>query len=163
MITFAGPERARGWGRGFWPSTQDARSSAVYDEALADQVLRLLQRHEGAKALALARRLVGLVPDGEDHALVLESYRLLQDTLSASAYLRALPVSRRVSRSVNVVLALFERDAGNEQTARRFLASVASRFPPDVPLQRALHAALPEWPSDLQGMTMPRVKLAGER
>ncbi|MGE5360891.1 MAG: tetratricopeptide repeat protein, partial [Bacteroidales bacterium] len=150
------------WGRGFRPSTQDATYWAVYDEGLADQVIRLQQGREAGAALGLARKLVALSPFGSHDALVLESYRILADRPAAAAYLAGLSPERRAAPEINVVLALFERDAGDEQAARQFLESVADRFASDAPLQAARHHALSEWPVDLHSMIAARVKAAGE-
>ena len=135
---------------------------AVYDEGLADQVTRLQQQKEGAAALGLARKLVELAPLGPNDVLVLESYRILADRRAAADYLSALSPDRRSYPEVNVVLALFERDAGNETMARQFLDSVADRYPADAPLQSARRQGLDKWPADLQSMIVTHVKAAGE-
>jgi len=75
--------------------------------------------------------------------------------------LSRLPRERRLAPEINVVLALFERDAGNEKPARGFLASVVQRFPRDAPLQRALAAPLGAWPRDLESMVADPVRPAG--
>ena len=150
------------WGRGFRPSAEDALYWAVYDEGLADQVTRLQQRREGAAALGLARKLVDLAPFGPNDALVLETYRILADRPAAADYLSRLSFERRFYPEVNVVLALFERDAGNEAMARQFLDSVSDRYPADAPLQSARRQSLDKWPADLQSMIVAHVKSAGE-
>jgi hypothetical protein len=150
------------WGRGFRPSAADVLYWAVYDEGLADQVTRLQQRREGAAALHLARKLVDLSPIGPNDALVLETYRILGDRPAAADYLSRLSAERRFYPDVNVVLALFERDAGNEAMARQFLDSVSDRYPADAPLQSARRQSLEKWPADLQSMIVAHVKSAGE-
>jgi hypothetical protein len=157
----AGYPRARFWGRGFFPSANDARHAAVYDEALADQILRSQQLMDGAGALALAEKLVRVAPFGSSDALVLESYRILRDPPAAAEYLSRLSYERRAEPEINVVLALFERDAGRVETARAALATVADRFAPDTPLHKALSADLADWPPDLQSMVEVPVKPAG--
>jgi hypothetical protein len=154
--------RWRFWGRGFLPSADDARYAAAYDEALADQVIRLQQTHQAASALRLAQQLVRLAPLGWNDALVFESYRLLHDRVSAREYLSDLPKSRRAYPAINIVLALFERDAGSEVTARQFLASVADAFPPEAPLRRALNQSLDRWPAGLPEMLALPVLSAGK-
>jgi hypothetical protein len=156
-----GPPRWRFWGRGFSPSAADAAYAAVYDEALADQVIRLQMEGHGGQALAMAARLVRLAPIGAHDALVLESHRILGDGPAAKAYLVALPLERRADPAINVVLALFERDAGRESGARQFLSSVAGRFPAEAPVHRALRAPIVEWPGGLQSMIAQPVKAAG--
>jgi hypothetical protein len=156
-----GNPRARFWGRGFWPSEADARYSSVFDEGLADQVVRLQQSGRGADALALARRLITVAPSGEHDALMLESYRVLGQRQAAAEYLSKLPVARRMEPALNVVLALFERDAGNEASARQLLGSVAHKFPSDAPLHAALQTPLGTWPQGLQAMIAAPVKTAG--
>jgi len=157
-----GHPRWRFWGRGFSPSTDDALYASVFDEGLADQVIRLQQRGRGAESLALAERLVALAPFGQYDALVLESYRLMGNRPAAGEYLARMPVDRRMYPAINVVLALFERGAGNETLARQFLGSVADRFPPAAPLQAALVAPLNAWPSGLQAMIGVPVRTAGQ-
>ena len=154
--------RWRFWGRGFAPSVADAGYAAVYDEGLADQVIRLQLEGDGAGSLALAQRLVNLAPFGAYDALVLESYRILGNGPLAKEYLMALPTGRRAAPAINVVLALFERDAGHESLARQMLGSVAERFPLGAPLHRALAAPLAQWPAGLQAMIAEPVKAAGQ-
>ena len=163
LATVIGPPRARFWGRGFWPSEADAHYAAVYDEGLADQVIKLQQHGERDAALALGLKLAGLAPFGSNDALVLESYRLLGNRASAVTYLQSLSPSRRAAADINVVLALFERDAGNEVVARQLLESVADRYAAGGPLRDALSHPLSEWPTDLVSMTQGRVKGAGEK
>jgi hypothetical protein len=154
--------RARFWGRGFAPTPADATRAAVFDEGLADQVVRCQQHGDGPNALRLARRLAGLAPFGHNDALVLESYRLLGDRQSASDYLRQLPLERRAHPWINVVLALYERDAGNDAMAAQFLSSVLPRLSPDAPAQRAVTTPPASWPRGLQAMIATPVSVAGE-
>jgi len=100
----------------------------------------------------LARKLSALAPDGFSDALLMETYRLQHRDQDAVNYLTSLPVERRQHPAINVVLALWERDRGNEQGARAFLESVAHAFP-DSPVQRAVKAPLPQWPADFATIT----------
>jgi len=161
-LALTGPPRARFWGRGFQATPDDAVYAAVYDDALTDQVIRLQQERRVADALALARDLVGLAPTGSNDALVLECHRLGGDRQAAWEYLHSLPMARRRYPAINVVLALFERDAGSAESARQLLGSVAAQFGPDAPLQRALSAPLATWPPDLPSMLAPPVFAAGQ-
>lgn len=129
---------------------------AVYDEALRDQVIRAQQQREVGLALELALKLARLAPSGEAGALVLESYRLAGRRTEAHAYLQSMPREHRREPRLNVVLALFERDAGSDSTARTFLESVASSFP-GTPAAAAVGLSPGAWPADLQSMTtVPR-------
>lgn len=139
------------FGRGFSPSPLDVEYRAVYDEGLHDQIVKMHQQRRPTEALELAEKLHRLAPDGESVALILESYRLLGWSDEAKRFLVSQPVSRRLSPKINVVLALFERDAGNETGARVFLANAAPAFP-DAPIQRAVSTPLENWPEDLQTM-----------
>jgi len=149
------------WARGFVPSTADAIYSAVFDEGLADQVVRLQQGGDVEGAMRLARRLVDLAPIGCHDGLVFESYRLGRDREGAKAYLAALPIERRDCPDINVVLALFERDAGNAEMARQALESVADRYPPASPVHKAITDSLDRWPADLQSMMATPIKVVG--
>lgn len=160
VASLTGPPPRGILGRGFWPTAAAVNYAAVYDEGLADQVIRLHQRREGASALHLARKLAAIT--GRYDALVLESYRILGNRAAAAGYLGGLTGDRRLSPHINVVLALFERDAGNERLARQFLSSVAENFPPRAPLQAAIRESMDRWPADLQSMTAVPVKAAGE-
>jgi hypothetical protein len=157
-----GYPRWRFWGRGFHPSADDVRYAAAYDEALADQVIRLQQTHQSAEALLLAQQLVRVAPYGWNDALVFESYRLMNDRVAAREYLSSLPKSRRSYPAINVVLALFERDAGNAATAKEFLASVADAYPPDAPLRWALNQSPDKWPIGLPEMLARPILPAGK-
>ena len=140
------------WGRGFAPSQDDAAYRAVYLEGLADQVVRMHQQERGTDALRLAQKLHRLRPGGESIALILESHRLLRNTPAAKTFLGSQPPQLRVDPRVNVVLALFERDAGNERGARAFLENAAPSLP-GAPIQRAVAAPMDQWPRDLFSMT----------
>jgi hypothetical protein len=85
----------------------------------------------------------------------MENYRLAKQKDQAVAYLTGLPRERRSHPAINVVLALWERDSGNQQTARQFLQSIVDSFP-DSPVQDALTAPLERWPSDFGAMTADR-------
>ena len=140
------------WGRGFLPSDADRPYGRVYDRGLADQVMRAQHMRDLLTADRLARKLSALAPDGFSDALLMETYRLQHRDQDAVNYLTSLPVERRQHPAINVVLALWERDRGNEQGARAFLESVAHAFP-DSPVQRAVKAPLPQWPADFATIT----------
>jgi hypothetical protein len=125
---------------------------AVYDAALADQVLRAQQLRRPDAALALARKLEDLAPGGFADALLLECYRLLGRKADAIAWLQGLSLDRRQHPAINVVLALWDRDEGKEQEARALLQSSAGAYR-GTPLNRAVNAPLAEWPPDLASMT----------
>ena len=148
----ASPARWSFWGRGFSPDAQDASQGNVYDAGLANQVLRAQQQREIALALRLAEKLESLAPSGFADALLIESYRLLGRQPAAAGWLSGLPRERRMHPAINVVLALFERDAGNENDARAFLASVVKHFP-NSPVESALKAPMKDWPADFATMT----------
>jgi len=142
-------------GRSLW-SGREGDSAAVYNEGLRDQVIRAQQLRKTKRAIGLAEKLVRLTHHGESYALLLEGYRLAGWRPRAQEYLRSLPRSRRENPKINIVLALFERDAGNENGARALLASVREALGA-TPAQGALHQPLSEWPDDLHSMTtVPR-------
>jgi hypothetical protein len=140
------------WGRGFWRDGNAPGFPGVYDEGLLDQVVRAQQLGRAEQALVLARKLARLRPEGEADAYVLESLRLLRQRADAVEYLSGLSQERRSQPKINIVLALFERDAGNEPLARNLLGSVASAFP-GTPVQGAIASSLGAWPPDLDAMT----------
>jgi len=148
------------WGRGFWPDPDDSGFPGVYDEGLLDQVARAQQLGRAEMALTLSRKLAQLVPRGESDARVLESLRMLHKREDAVEYLSGLSRERRSEPSINVVLALFERDAGNDVLARNLLGSVV-RFFPDTPAARAVEASIGDWPHDLNAMTASGTDQAG--
>jgi hypothetical protein len=148
------------WGRAFWPDPNAPGFPGVYDEGLLDQVVRAQQLGRGEQALALARKLARVAPEGEADAQILESLRLLRRRAEAAEHLSSLSPERRSQPKINVVLALFERDAGNEQLARNLLGSVVSSFP-GTPAQEALLAPLGSWPRDLHSMTTTATDQAG--
>ncbi|HEX5475951.1 MAG TPA: hypothetical protein VFX12_14930 [Vicinamibacterales bacterium] len=145
----ARPPRWNFWGRGFAPA---ARPFAVYDSALADQVIRAQELRRTDVALRLARKYLDLAPSGFADALLLECYRLLRRRADAVAWLTSLPTERRLEPAINVVLALWDRDDGKEEQARALLRSAAAAYP-NSPLQSALDAPLSAWPSDFGSMT----------
>jgi hypothetical protein len=146
----APPPRIGFLGRSLWAG---AGSVAAYDDALWEQVARAQQLRDTERALELAVKLLRLVPVGESDALLLESYRLAGMRDQAAAHIRSMPLERRGHPKINVVLALFERDAGNEPGARAFLESVVHGFP-GARAEQAVHQSLSDWPADLHGMTM---------
>jgi hypothetical protein len=53
---------------------------------------------------------------------------------------------------VNAALALYDRDAGEDERARALLRTVADGFP-GTPVAAALQAPLDRWPADLDALT----------
>ncbi len=126
--------------------------ATVYLDALLDQVVRATQLGRLDVALALSARRLHLAPDGEAAAWHLETLRRVGRASDAEVLLRSLPAATRAHPLINVVLALFDRDAGEEPRARALLQSVADQFP-GTPVARALTEPLPQWPSTLDGLT----------
>ena len=130
--------------------------ATVYLDALLDQVVRAHQQDRIDRAVRLSERRAGMRPDGEAIAWRLESLRRAHRASEAETLLRSLPAETRSHPLINVVLALFDRDFGEERRGRALLASVASAFP-DSPLQKALGSPLDSWPTTLDEMTrIPR-------
>jgi hypothetical protein len=155
-------KRRRGWpvwGRGFSPDPSSPGFPGVYDEGLLDQVVRAEQLGRAEQALELARKLGALAPGGDADTHILESLRLLGRRSEAAEYLSSLPEARRSEPRINLVLALFERDAGNEQLARQLLSSVVGSLP-GTPAARALSTPLQAWPRDLNAMLVTRTDQA---
>lgn len=123
----------------------------VYLDALVDQVVRALQLGRTETALDLSARAATLAKSGEADAWRLESLRRAGRAADAESYLRSLPVARRGDPRINVVLALFDRDSGEEARARALLRSVAPAFPGSA-VAAALAAPLDRWPTTLDGM-----------
>lgn len=126
--------------------------AAVYLDALLDQVVRANQQGQIDRARMLSSRRLALQRDGEAAAWRLETLRRGGAATEAEALLRSLPDTVRVHPLINVVLALFDRDSGEEQRARALLGSVAAALP-DTPVQEALAAPLDQWPRTLDAMT----------
>jgi len=126
--------------------------ATVYLDALLDQVVRANQQGRIDRALELSDKRLRLAPDGEAAAWRLESLRRAGRGPEAERLLRSLPESTRRHPSINVVLALFDRDSGEERRARALLGSVADSFP-GTPVEQALAAPLAQWPSTLDAMT----------
>ena len=140
------------WGRGFWPTARERSHGQVFDAGLADQVLRAQELGDRGLARHLVTKLSRLAPSGFVDSLMLENYRLANDRAAAVRYLASVSLARRSHPGINVVLALFERDAGNETMARQLLRSVADDFP-DSPVQRAILQPLEKWPATFAAMT----------
>ena len=152
MRALVAPPRVGFLGRSLLGGREAAGYASVYVDALRDQVVRAQQLGNRAPALALARKAVRLAPGAESDVLMLESFRVAGLRDDAGTYLRAMPMASRRDPRVNVVLALFERDAGDAGAARRILASVADAFA-GLPAERALSLPPAQWPHDLHGMT----------
>ena len=138
--------------RSLAPAYLIAGAEPLLVQECRDQVIRAQQLHDEERAVELAEKLVRLVPSGESDALVLESYRLAGWRTRAQEYIQTVPRSRRNNPRINVVLALFERDAGNESGARALLAPVAGSLG-GTPAADVLYRPLEEWPDDLHSMT----------
>lgn len=130
--------------------------ATVYLDALLDQVVRANQQGRIDRALELSARRARLGPSGEADAWRLESLRRAGRAADAESYLRALPRERRGDPRINVVLALFDRDQGEERRARALLRSVASAFP-GTAAEAALVQPLDRWPATLdEAIRAPR-------
>jgi hypothetical protein len=145
------PVRWPHWGRSFGAGNIGADTGA-YDAGLTDQVLRAQSLRSLVRAERLARKLLELAPGGYADALFLETLRLSNRRPEAVQYLSNLSRDRRQHPAINVVLALFERDSRNDQTAKAFLNSVVESFR-DSPVERALSQPLAQWPPDFASMT----------
>jgi hypothetical protein len=145
------PMRWPFWGRAFL-SGGVAEGTGAYDLGLADQVLRAQTLRQMGRAETLARKLVSVDPGGYADALLLETFRLGRRRPEAVQYLNSLSRSRREQPAINVVLALFERDNGQDTSARALLSSVVDSYP-DSPVSRALSQPLAQWPPDFASMT----------
>ena len=146
------PPRIGFLGRSLAGGGEAAGYASVYADALRDQVVRAQQLGETARALALARKAVRVAPGADSDLVLLESFRLGGRRDEAGAYLRSMPMAHRRDPRVNVVLALFERDAGNAAGAVTILRTVADAFP-GLPAERALSQPLAAWPPTLHAMT----------
>ena len=146
------PRQWRFLGRGLFPDARQPRYAAVYDEALLDQVVHAQQLGRGSEALRLARKLDELAPAADSAVMIMESYRLLGMQAAAQEYLSGLAIERRADPRMNVIIALFERDRGNEESARRFLAD-AARSLPGTPAAIAVSQPIDRWPRSLTAMT----------
>lgn len=130
--------------------------AAVYLDALLDQVIRANQQNRIDEGLELSARRLDLRADGEAAAWRLETLRRAGRPEAAEALLRALPRETRAHALINVVLALFDRDVGEESRARALLGSVAGDFA-GTPVETAQEAPLAAWPATLDAMTrLPR-------
>ena len=119
---------------------------------LTDQVLRAQSLRSLVRAERLARKLIELAPNGYADALLMETFRLSNRRSEAVQYLNSLSRDRRQHPAINVVLALFERDSRNEESAQAFLSSVVENFR-DSPVERALSQPLAQWPPDFASIT----------
>jgi len=140
------------WGRGFTDAPDDSSRVYAYDTALENQVFRAQRLRDVGLAVSLAQKLESLAPRGLADALLLESYRLAKRKQDAIDFLTSLSHDRRGHPAINVVLALWDRDEGNEERARVLLQTSADSYP-NAPVQRALTAPLSAWPPDFAGMT----------
>jgi hypothetical protein len=145
------PARWPIWGHSFLPGGIEAGTGA-YDAGLTDQVLRAQSLRSLVRAELLARKLTELAQNGYADALLLETFRLSNRRTEAVHYLNSLPRDRRQHPAINVVLALFERDSRNDESARAFLSSVVENFR-DSPVERALSQPLAQWPPDFASIT----------
>jgi hypothetical protein len=153
------PRQWRFLGRGFFADSRQAQYAAVYNEALLDQTIRAQQLGNGKEALRLAERLEELAPSADSAVMIMESYRILGMQAAAQSYLGALPRDRRADPRINIVIALFEREKGNEESARRFLSEAARQLP-GTPAALAVSRPMETWPRSLAGMTATPSPLA---
>jgi hypothetical protein len=147
----ATPARWPFWGHSFLPGGIETGTGA-YDTGLADQVLRAQSLRSLVRAERLSRKLIEVAPSGYADALLMETFRLSNRRTEAVRYLNSLSRDRRQHPAINVVLALFERDNGNEESAQAFLSSVVESFR-DSPVERALSQPLAQWPPDFASIT----------
>jgi hypothetical protein len=132
------------------------RYATVYLDALLDQVIRANQQGRIERALDLSARRLDLRQDGEAAAWRLETLRRAGRAEAAEALLRSLPRDVRAHPLINVVLALFDREFGEERRARALLGSVAGAFA-GTPVSSAVVSPLADWPATLDALTrLPR-------
>lgn len=146
------PRSLRFLGRGFRPDERQPQYAAVYDEAMLDQIARAQQLGRGNEALQLAKKLHDIAPSADSAVMVMESYRILGNQSAAQYFLGDLPVTMRSDPRFNLIIALFQRERGDEQSARRFLEDAASKLP-GTPAAAALSQPMAQWPRSLAEMT----------
>jgi hypothetical protein len=126
--------------------------ATVYLDALLDQTVRAHQQDRIERALRLSERRLRIRADGEAAAWRLETLRRAGRAADAESLLRSLPAETRSHPLINVVLALFDRELGQEQRARALLGSVAHAFA-GTAVDQALTSPLSTWPGTLDAMT----------
>ncbi len=126
-------------------------ATAVYLDGLLDQVIRALQLGRVDEAVRLARKRRALSEDPEADAWFLESLRLAGRIDELKGAVDDMTAERRGAPIVHLVLALTDRDLGDNQRARETLAP-AGRLFPGTPAERAASQSPSEWPADLDGL-----------
>ncbi|MEO6323551.1 MAG: hypothetical protein ABIT01_13060 [Thermoanaerobaculia bacterium] len=124
----------------------------AWDNALRDQVLRLLDLSRPRDAVVLARRYDDLSRSGYAAALLAESLRASGQREDLAAFLSSLSDERRRSPFVAAVEALSARDQGDDVTARQRLA-YAQRLLGQPALARLLQSPLASWPTGFRQLT----------
>jgi hypothetical protein len=146
------PRQWRFLGRGFFPDENQPRYAAVYDEGMLDQIVRAQQLGRGKEALELAKKLHDVAPSADSAVMVMESYRILGMQSAAQYFLGDLPRAMRTDPRFNLIIALFQRERGDEESARRYLEDAASKLP-GTPAAAALSKPMAQWPQSLAEMT----------
>ncbi len=147
-IRWVAPRFRWGWGRGFFPDGQDPVAAPVYLDALQNQVRRLLGRGPSAELIDLAWKRRDLSPGGDADAHLLEALRLSRMKETALDLVRQLTPRARSWPSTAAAIALYLRDIGQVQEARRAMG-VAAKADPSGPYAGLEVAPVTDWPADL--------------
>ena len=130
----------------------------AWENALRDQVLRLLDLGRAHAAVPLARRYDDLSRSGYSGALVAEALRASGERRELETFVASLSEERRHSPFLAVVEALAARDRGDESAARQRVA-YALGFLRDPALASLLNGPLASWPPGFRQLTSPLMAL----
>lgn len=137
-----------GWGRSFLSGLKDPALTPLYLDALSNQVQAALDAGPPGVAVALAEQYRSLLPGGESDALLVEALRSAGRREAAADLVRSLSPAARSYPDTAAAVALWARDTGALDLARRAMQAAAAGAPSGR--YPALRDAPPEtWPKDL--------------
>jgi hypothetical protein len=125
---------------------------AAYTEGILDQALRAQDMRRPDRAVDFAEQLWTILPSPQTAVVLAESYRLAGRRDALRELADRVRSRRPVDPRFPVVLALFARDIGEAEGARRLIeASLAVEERPEI--RRLLGQPVAEWPLTLRDAT----------
>jgi hypothetical protein len=134
---------------------EELDTALAYVDCVYDQALRAQDMGLGDRAADYGERLYRLVPGPQTAVALLEGLRLAGRKEALGQWVRTIPRAHAATPEIGVVLALHERDLGEEAQARSLMARVAD-VTHDPRFRSLATEPLSQWPARLRDLTRPQ-------
>ncbi len=129
-------------------------TALAYLDCLFDQALRAQDMRRGDRAVRFGEKLYDVLPGPQTAVQLAEGLRLAGRREALADFVASVPRSHKSDPEFGMVMALADRDAGNERQAREILEAVLKAAPRPAFL-KLRDEPLSAWPPTLRDLTRP--------